>query len=249
MESFGAKAMARVPEARGEGVPWTAIVSLLLAALGAAFAVSRGGLDGTDPLTIRARLERGEVVVLERLPARIAARLGLGWSGVPGERLDTNAAAAIVVRSLEPAGEDARVRLAAAGVEVRGDEWVHVETGVSLAAANACAAVAAPRDGELEVALIRPGGLDGDAAAAVAAALAAAPLPTGQRLWLFDGARLVEEPELAMLVKTHAPSDTIVFSTRLRIDARDEVLTAVSHMLVEPKYLGQVMSAVSAAHH
>ena len=193
MESFGAKAMARVPEARSEGVPWTAIVSLLLAALGAAFAVSRGGLDGTDPLTIRARLERGEVVVLERLPARIAARLGLGWSGVPGERLDTNAAAAIVVRSLEPAGEDARVRLAAAGVEVRGDEWVHVETGVSLAAANACAAVAAPRDGELEVALIRPGGLDGDAAAAVAAALAAAPLPTGQRLWLFDGARLVLE--------------------------------------------------------
>ena len=65
----------------------------------------------------------------------------------------------------------------------------------------------------------------------------------------FDGARLVEEPELAMLVKTHAPSDTIVFSTRLRIDARDEVLTAVSHMLVEPKYLAQVMSALSAAHH
>ncbi|MCR9094005.1 MAG: hypothetical protein NXI30_07300 [bacterium] len=65
----------------------------------------------------------------------------------------------------------------------------------------------------------------------------------------FEGARLVEEPELAMLVKTHAPSDTIVFSTRLRIDARDEVLTAVSHMLVEPKYLAQVLSALSAAHH
>ncbi len=65
----------------------------------------------------------------------------------------------------------------------------------------------------------------------------------------FEGARLVEEPELAMLVKTHAPSDTIVFSTRLRIDARDEVLTAVSHLLVEPKYLAQVMSALSAAHH
>lgn len=193
MENFGAKAMARVPEARGEGVPWTATVSLLLAALGAVFAVSRGGLDGTDPLTIRARLERGEVVVLERLPARIAARLGLGWGGVPGERVDTNAAAAIAVRSLEPAGEGARVRLAGAGVEVRGDEWVHAATGVSLAAANACAAVAAPRDGELEVALIRPGGLDGDVAAAVAAALAAAPLPTGQRLWLFDGARLVLE--------------------------------------------------------
>ncbi len=65
----------------------------------------------------------------------------------------------------------------------------------------------------------------------------------------FVGARLVEEPELAMLVRTHAPSDTIVFSTRLRIDARDEVLTAVSHLLVEPKYLAQVLSSLSAAHH
>ena len=65
----------------------------------------------------------------------------------------------------------------------------------------------------------------------------------------FEGARLVEEPELAMLVATHAPSDTIVFSARLRIDARDEVLTAVSHLLVESKYLAQVMSALSAAHH
>ena len=66
---------------------------------------------------------------------------------------------------------------------------------------------------------------------------------------VFAGASLVEEPELAMLVKTHAPSDTLVFSTRLRIDARDEVLTAVSHMLVEPKYLAQVLSALSAATH
>lgn len=65
----------------------------------------------------------------------------------------------------------------------------------------------------------------------------------------FEGARLVEEPELAMLVRTHAPSDTIVFSSRLRIDARDEVLTAVSHLLVEPKYVAQVLSALSAAHH
>lgn len=65
----------------------------------------------------------------------------------------------------------------------------------------------------------------------------------------FVGAGLVEEPELAMLVKTHAPSDTIVFSIRLRIDARDEVFTAVSHMLVEPKYLARVLSALSAAHH
>ena len=65
----------------------------------------------------------------------------------------------------------------------------------------------------------------------------------------FEGASLVEAPELAMLVGTHAPSDTLVFATRLRIDARDEVLTAVSHMLVEPKYLAQVLSALSAATH
>lgn len=65
----------------------------------------------------------------------------------------------------------------------------------------------------------------------------------------FEGAQLVEEPELAMLVKTHAPSDTIVLSTRLRIDARDEILTAVSHLLIEPKYLAQVLSGLSAAVH
>jgi hypothetical protein len=63
------------------------------------------------------------------------------------------------------------------------------------------------------------------------------------------GAALVEEPELAMLVRTHAPSDTIVFSTRLRIDVRDEVVTAVSHLLIEPKYLARVLSALSAAIH
>lgn len=62
-------------------------------------------------------------------------------------------------------------------------------------------------------------------------------------------AALVEEPELAMLVRTHAPSDTMVFSTRLRIDVRDEVVTAVSHLLVEPKYLARVLSALSAAIH
>ncbi len=193
MEDVGPKAMARVPKARSEGVPWTGAVALLLAALGAFFAVSRGGLDGTDPLAIRARLERGEIVVLERLPARIAARLGPGWGGVPGERVDMNASAAVVVRSLEPAGEDARARLAEAGIEVRGDTWVHPTTGVSAAAASACAAVATPRGGELEIALIRPGGLEGDVAAALAAALAAAPLPTGRRLWLFEGARLLLE--------------------------------------------------------
>lgn len=65
----------------------------------------------------------------------------------------------------------------------------------------------------------------------------------------FEGGALVEAPELAMLVKTHAPSDTLVFSTRMRIDARDEVLTSVSHLLVEPKYLAQLLSALSAAIH
>ena len=65
----------------------------------------------------------------------------------------------------------------------------------------------------------------------------------------FRDARLVEEPELTMLVGTHAPSDTLVFSTRLRIDVRDEVLTAHSHLLVKPKSLAQLMSALSAAVH
>ena len=65
----------------------------------------------------------------------------------------------------------------------------------------------------------------------------------------FDGARLVEQSELAMLVATHAPSDTIVFSTRMRIVARDEIFDAVSHLLVEPKYLAQLLSALSAASH
>lgn len=65
----------------------------------------------------------------------------------------------------------------------------------------------------------------------------------------FEGARLVEEPELAMLVGTHAPSDTLVFSARMRIDVRDEIFSAVSHMLIEPKYLSQLLSALSAAIH
>jgi len=65
----------------------------------------------------------------------------------------------------------------------------------------------------------------------------------------FAGAVLAESPELAMLVNTHAPSDTVVLSARLRIDARDEIFTAVSHLLVEPKYLGRLLSALSAAIH
>jgi len=39
----------------------------------------------------------------------------------------------------------------------------------------------------------------------------------------FEDATLAEAPELAMLVGTHAPSDTLVFSTRMRIDVRDEI--------------------------
>jgi hypothetical protein len=65
----------------------------------------------------------------------------------------------------------------------------------------------------------------------------------------YAGARLVECGELPMLVQTHAPSDTIVFSSRLRIDVRDEVLTAVAHLLIEPKYLAQLLMALSAASH
>jgi len=65
----------------------------------------------------------------------------------------------------------------------------------------------------------------------------------------FHGGALVEESELAMFVKTHAPSDTIVFSLRLRINARDEIFSAVSHLMIEPKYLTRLFSALSAAVH
>lgn len=65
----------------------------------------------------------------------------------------------------------------------------------------------------------------------------------------FQGAMLVEEPELMMLVGTHAPSDTLVFSTRMQIEVRDEFVSAMSHLLIEPKYLGQLLSALSAAVH
>ena len=64
-----------------------------------------------------------------------------------------------------------------------------------------------------------------------------------------QGTALVEEPELTILVKTHAPSDTLVFSTRLQIAVRDEVVGAVSHLLIEPKYLAPLLSALSAAVH
>lgn len=63
------------------------------------------------------------------------------------------------------------------------------------------------------------------------------------------GAGLVEESELAMFVKTHAPSDTHVLSSRLRIEVRDEIITAHSHLLVEPKYVTRLLSALSVASH
>jgi len=65
----------------------------------------------------------------------------------------------------------------------------------------------------------------------------------------FRDARLVEDSELAMMVQSHAPSDTLVFSTRLRIDVRSELVTAHSHLLIEPKYLMRLLSALSAASH
>jgi len=65
----------------------------------------------------------------------------------------------------------------------------------------------------------------------------------------FQGATLVEESEPMMLLKTHAPSDTLVFSSRLQIDVRDESIPAISHLMVEPKYLAQLLSALSAAVH
>jgi hypothetical protein len=65
----------------------------------------------------------------------------------------------------------------------------------------------------------------------------------------FRDGKLVEDSELAMFVKTHAPSDTVVFSLRLRINVRDEVVSAVSHLMIEPKYLAQIFSALSAAVH
>jgi hypothetical protein len=65
----------------------------------------------------------------------------------------------------------------------------------------------------------------------------------------FRDAVLVESPELAMLIQTHAPSDTLALSVKLRIDCRGEVLMAHSHWLVEPKYLSRLLSALSAALH
>ncbi len=66
---------------------------------------------------------------------------------------------------------------------------------------------------------------------------------------LFRDAELFEDSELAMFVKTHAPSDTLVLSLRLRIHTRDDAISAVSHLMIEPKYLAPLFSALSAAVH
>ncbi len=56
---------------------------------------------------------------------------------------------------------------------------------------------------------------------------------------LAHDARLVETSEPCLLAETHAPSDTLVVSARLRIVARDESVSAVAHLLVEPKYFAR----------
>ena len=65
----------------------------------------------------------------------------------------------------------------------------------------------------------------------------------------FHDACLVETSEPCLLAATHAPSDTLVISARLRIDVRDEAVSAVAHLLVEPKYFARLLSALAAAIH
>lgn len=65
----------------------------------------------------------------------------------------------------------------------------------------------------------------------------------------FSGARLVEATEPGLLAGTHAPSDTIVVSARLRIAVRDESLAAAAHLLIEPKHFARLLTALSAALH
>jgi hypothetical protein len=65
----------------------------------------------------------------------------------------------------------------------------------------------------------------------------------------FVEGRLVEAAEACLLAATHAPSDTLVVSARLRIDARDEALAAVVHLLVEPKHFSRLLSALAAPIH
>ncbi len=62
-------------------------------------------------------------------------------------------------------------------------------------------------------------------------------------------ARLVETSEPCLLAETHAPSDTLVVSARLRILARDESVCAVAHLLVEPKHFARLLSSLAPAIH
>ncbi|MBY0399731.1 hypothetical protein K2X89_05515, partial [Myxococcota bacterium] len=63
-----------------------------------------------------------------------------------------------------------------------------------------------------------------------------------------DG-RLAEQTEPCLLAATHAPSDTLVLSARMRIETRGEAFSAVAHLLAEPKHVGRLLSALSAAIH
>ena len=70
-----------------------------------------------------------------------------------------------------------------------------------------------------------------------------------RRETVFVEGRLVEAAEACLLAATHAPSDTLVVSARLRINARDEAISAVVHLLVEPKHFSRLLSALAAAIH
>lgn len=65
----------------------------------------------------------------------------------------------------------------------------------------------------------------------------------------FHDPRLAEQTEPCLLAATHAPSDTLVLSARMRIESRGEAHLAVAHLLAEPKHVGRLVSALSAAIH
>ena len=64
-----------------------------------------------------------------------------------------------------------------------------------------------------------------------------------------QGAGLIEASEPCLLAGTHAPSDTLVVSARLRIEARDETFPAAVHLLLEPKYFSRLLASLSAPIH
>jgi hypothetical protein len=65
----------------------------------------------------------------------------------------------------------------------------------------------------------------------------------------FQAARLVEETEPCLLASTHAPADTIVLSSRMRIETRGESFSAICHLLTEPKHAGRLLSCLAAPIH